>query len=254
MLNRILYAPYKVLIFAPFLVLSTFIIGTLCVITATLFGPKIAGRIYPPLWARLLIAVTPSKVDVKGLQRIQPDQSYVIVANHLSLYDILVVYATLGVDLRWVMKQELRKVPIIGIASEKLGHVYIDRSNSDAAVKALEDARAKVANGTCIIFFPEGTRSRNGEMGKFKKGAFKMALDLGLPILPITINGTRSILPSDSVELYPGRAELIVHPPVATANLSEEDLHLLIAETRETILQAREPKELPAELEGYHYN
>jgi 1-acyl-sn-glycerol-3-phosphate acyltransferase len=133
------------------------------------------------------------------------------------------------------MKAELRKVPGLGAACERLGHIFVDRSSSRSALETLETARRRIAEGASVLFFPEGTRSPDGTLGAFKRGAFRMALDLGLPILPMTIIGTRRILPPGSRDLRPGRARLIIHPPIETAGWSADRLPELIERAREAI-------------------
>ena len=233
-LLRILYQPYKWLVFGPFLVCTTFILGPLAVGCAALAGPKIAG-IFGVVWARLNSWATPMLVQVAGRENIDKTQSYVIVSNHQSQYDIFVLYGWLGIDFKWVMKQELRRVPALGVACEKIGHIFIDRSNTAAALRSLDEAKSKVVNGTSVIFFPEGTRSRNVQLGRFKKGAFRMALDLGIPILPVTISGTRDILPTQSIDLFPGRARMTIHPPVDISGYDPENLKALMEKTRDMI-------------------
>ena len=229
-----LYQPYKWLIFGPFLVCATFIIGPLAVGCAALASPKIAS-IFGVVWARLNSWATPMLVQTQGRENIDKNQSYVIVSNHQSQYDIFVLYGWLGIDFKWVMKQELRRVPALGVACDKIGHIFIDRSNTAAALRSLDEAKTKVVNGTSVIFFPEGTRSRDGHLGKFKKGAFRMALDLGIPILPVTISGTRAILPTRSINLFPGRARMTIHPPVDITGYDTGNLKALMETTREII-------------------
>ena len=232
---RILYQPYKWLIFAPYLAVSTLFFGSLTVVLAVVTNPRITSFICGTVWSRLNGYLTPIRVRVTGRGNIDPTQSYVIVANHQSQYDIFVLYGWLGIDFKWVMKQELRKVPGIGIGCEKVGHIFIDRSNHEKALASLAAAKEKIVNGTSVIFFPEGTRSRDGRLGAFKKGAFKMAVDLRLPILPITIVGTRDILPTDSVDLFPGRARMIIHKPIDTAGYTDDNLDELVDRARSVI-------------------
>jgi 1-acyl-sn-glycerol-3-phosphate acyltransferase len=144
-------------------------------------------------------------VNVTGGENIDPQQSYVVVANHQSLYDVFVLYGFLGIDFKWVMKQEMRSVPA---------------------------AESKISNGTSVVFFPEGTRSRDGALRQFKKGAFRFALDLNLPILPVTIVGTREILPSDSLDLLPGKARLIIDEPIRVDDLDGKDIPRLMEQVR----------------------
>ncbi len=174
-------------------------------------------------------------VKVYGRENIDKNQSYVIVSNHESQFDILLIYGWMGVDFKWVMKKELRKIPVLGIACEKLQHIYIDRSNHMASIKSLENAKKRIVNGTSVMFFPEGTRSADGSLGDFKKGAFRMAIDLGVPILPVTIVGTRDILPTKTLALFPGKAKMIIHKPVDISGYDNKNIEKLIEKTREII-------------------
>ena len=151
------------------------------------FSPKLGNMIGGITWARVCSFFAPMWVDVKGLENIDRNRSYVVVANHQSHFDVFVLYGWAWMDMKWVMKKELRKTPFIGFASHMVGHIVVDRSDSQAAIDSLNDAKKKIINGTSVMFFPEGTRSKTVEIGRFKKGAFVMALDLDLPILPMTI-------------------------------------------------------------------
>ena len=125
-----------------------------------------------------------------------------------------------------------------------MGHIFIDRSDRNAALTSLNAAKERIAGGTSVLFFPEGTRNPTGKMLPFKKGAFRMALDLGLPILPVTITGTRRILPTKTIKLFPGRAELIIHPPVETADYDNTDLKELMERVRGVIQDGIESSRL----------
>jgi 1-acyl-sn-glycerol-3-phosphate acyltransferase len=133
------------------------------------------------------------------------------------------------------MKKELRNLPALGIACEKLGHIYIDRSNKGTAMASLKEAKKRIVNGTSILIFPEGTRSLTGKMGPFKKGAFVMALDLGIPILPITLLHTDKILPPRTMDLFPGRATMIIHEPINVSGYDADRLEDLMTAAREVI-------------------
>lgn len=232
---RKLYKIYAWLVFAPLFGLSTVFFGTATVILLFFLKPRQVGVLCGKSWARVNSFLTPMGVTVTGRENVDPRQSYVIVSNHQSQFDIFVLYGWLDIDFKWVMKQELRKVPAIGIACERLGHIYVDRSNREAALASINAAKQRIVDGTSVLFFPEGTRSRDKHMRPFKKGAFRMALDLQLPILPVTIQGTRDILPSDTLDLYPGRATMIIHPPIAIDSYDNTRLSELIDRTREVI-------------------
>ncbi len=232
----ILYQPYKWLIFFPFLIVTTLTFGFLAVFLLSMSAsPKFVSNLCGARWSRINSFMTPMCVSVSGRGNIDPACSYVIVSNHQSHYDVFVLYGWLGVDFKWVMKKELRKVPALGVACEKLEHIYIDRSDKGTALKSLNDAKKIIRNGTSVIFFPEGTRSRTGQMGDFKKGAFFMALDLGIPILPVTITGTKDILPPGTVNLMPGRVRMTIHKPIAVSGYTLETIGDLMAEVRSVI-------------------
>lgn len=232
---RKLYKIYAWLVFAPLFGLSTVFFGTATVLLLFFLKPRQVGVLCGKSWARVNSFFTPMAVTVMGRENVDPRQSYVIVSNHQSQFDIFVLYGWLDIDFKWVMKQELRKVPAIGIACERLGHIYVDRSNREAALASINAAKQRIVDGTSVLFFPEGTRSRDNRMRPFKKGAFRMALDLQLPILPITIQGTRDILPSDTLDLYPGRATMTIHPPIAIDSYDNTRLNELIDRTRAVI-------------------
>jgi 1-acyl-sn-glycerol-3-phosphate acyltransferase len=230
-----LYQVYKYIVFFP--LLGMFITLDFLVIFIFLFIAnerfvQIAGVV----WARFNSFITPMFVKVLGEENIDRNQSYIVVANHESQYDIFVIYGWLPIDFRWVMKMELRKVPILGYYCYKAGHIYIDRSNHQAAVESINAAKAKINGGTSVVFFPEGTRN-SGQLLDFKKGAFKFAIDLGLPILPVTIIGTRKILPTNTIGLFPGNAKMIIHKPVDIAGYTETNIEDLMATTRRIIQQ-----------------
>jgi len=215
---------YKWLVVIPTLLLSTFILGSLITIFSIAGFADFASRVLATTWARLNALVTLMSIDIEGQNHIQPGQSYVIVANHQSLLDIYVLYGYLGLDVKWVMKKELRSVPVLGMACEAMGHIIVDRSNTEAALESINLARDRIRDGMCVIFFPEGTRSRDGSLLPFKKGAFRLAMDLGIPILPVSIHETNKILPSDTLDWLPGKATLRIHAPITTTGKTSLDV------------------------------
>ena len=233
-----LYQPYKYLVFAPVVGVVTTVQASLALFLSLVISPRSASRLSAVPWARILALATPMRVRVEGRENIDPQQSYVLVSNHQSQFDIFLLYGWLGVDFKWVMKQELRTVPGIGMACDRLGHIFIDRSNHTAAMATLEEAKKKIVNGTSVMFFPEGTRSRDGKLMQFKKGAFRMALDLGLPILPLTVTGTRNVLPAGTSDLMPGSARLIIHPPIPVEGSTAADCSHLSDQVRKVIASA----------------
>ncbi len=224
-----LYQPYKWLILIPFMFINTLIFGIIAVLLSILINQKIGSYFGGVIWSRVNALATPMLVRVTGRNNIRKDTSYVIVANHQSYYDIFLIYGWLGIDIKWVMKKELARIPGLGFGSKKVGHIFIDRSNSRVALETLNAAKRKLVNGTSVVIFPEGTRSKTGEMGPFKKGAFKLAIDLGLPILPVTITGTRHIWPAGTIDIKPGRAVLCIHEPIDIAGYDDNTIRDLIS-------------------------
>lgn len=237
---RILYQPYKFLFFLPFLGISTCICGTMAYILTYFLPSKLVSVATGSSWARINSFFTPMVVEVIGRENIDTKQSYVIISNHQSHYDIFVLYGWIGVDFKWVMKESLRKIPFLGPACARLGHIFIDRSNSRAAITSINRAKEKIVNGTSVIFFPEGTRSSTEEMIPFKKGAFRFALDLEIPILPVTIIGTRNILPRGTMNLFPGKVTMVIHPPVEIKGYRDKDIQRLMDKCK-TIIQSSLP-------------
>jgi 1-acyl-sn-glycerol-3-phosphate acyltransferase len=233
------YQVYKYLVFFPLLGMittSVFISVYIFLFISNERFVQYAGV----LWARLNSFITPMFVTVTGTENIDPEQSYVVVANHQSQYDIFVIYGWLPIDFRWVMKKELRKAPIIGYYCYKAGHIFIDRSNSKAAIDSINAAKSKIIGGTSVVFFPEGTRSESGQLTEFKKGAFKFAVDMGLPVLPVTIVGTKEILPANSIGLFPGNAQMIIHKPISIDGYSNATIDALVDRARHAIAQGQE--------------
>lgn len=227
---RALYQPYKFLFYFPFVILCTLILAFTSVLLSPLMTQRVMGYT-GVIWARLNSFFAYMGVTVRNRENIDKKQSYVIVSNHQSFFDILVLYGWLGIDFKWVLKKELRKIPGLGIYCARNGHVFVDRSNPEAAIASLEKAKKKIVNGTSVLFFPEGSIYGKGSLGKFKKGAYRMALDLDLPILPITISGTEEILPYKTIDIFPGKATLTIHKPIDTSNYNLDNISELVNES-----------------------
>jgi len=173
-------------------------------------------------WARSLLFMSGVKLRVKGLDHLDPRRAYVLTANHLSLFDILVLLAGLPIQFRWLAKKEVFAIPLMGWAMTRVGYVSIDRQNKEKAWAHLYQAKGKLEEGYSLMFFPEGTRSPDGEMKGFKSGAFVLALQAGVPVVPISIVGTREIMPKKSRLFHPGTVDLVVSPPIEPAGFSLE--------------------------------
>jgi 1-acyl-sn-glycerol-3-phosphate acyltransferase len=247
-MKKILFWPYQLYVFLiliPLVIVLSLIFGCLAALFAVLVNPHFASRVVGVTWARSLAWLTPMTVTVSGSEHTDPSRRYVVVSNHQSMYDILAIYGWLTLDLKWVMKKELRKVPGIGIGCEKVGHIFIDRKNPKAAKKALEEALSRLGDGIGILFFPEGTRSTSGKLLPFKKGAFRTAIEQQLPVLPVTVVGTREVLPNQTITPFPGKAKLVVHPCLETEGMEISHIDGLMDASRRAIESA-----MPPELRG----
>jgi 1-acyl-sn-glycerol-3-phosphate acyltransferase len=195
------------------------------------------GNLIGRLWSWLNLKVAMTWVNVIGKEKIDRNRSYILMSNHQSHFDVWALIAYMPLQLRWVMKMELKHIPLFGYGCSQLGMIYIDRGDSEKARKSLDAAKEKIKkSGVSVVFFPEGTRSCDGELLEFKKGGFVMALATNTPILPVTVNGSRYALPKGRpFSMKPGRIELIVHDPVEVEGMTYEDRNDLMVKIKEII-------------------
>lgn len=228
---RWIFLPWTIFVFYPFVAVTTVFWGCIAIPLASV--SQRAAFHCGTVWAWCLAWMGFVWVRVEGREHARPGQSYVILTNHQGDYDVLALYGFLHRQFRWVIKQELRKVPFLGWACAAIGHIFVDRSNSQAAIASLEAAKPRLAGGVSVLFFPEGTRSPDGRLGPFKKGGFVMARQLGFPILPVSLSGSWKILPKGSLFPRPGIIQVRIHPPVAPAGHPTDEA--LMAEVRKAI-------------------
>jgi len=204
----------------PAISLYTIVLGAISLIS-TLFdrSGNFAHRC-ARAWSRLILTTTGVDVTVTGLERLDPSRSYVFAANHQSLYDIPIVFASLPFQLRIIAKESLGKIPFMGWHLLRAGHLLVDRSNPGVGV--VKKMARLAAAGHSLIVFPEGTRSVDGTIGRFKGGSFVIALHSALPIVPITITGSRHVMTKGQVTVRPGRVTLTVHEPIDTASMPRD--------------------------------
>ena len=146
-------------------------------------------------WSRACYWLMFLPVSVDGIEHIQPNQSYVFVSNHQSMYDVWLIYGWLPVVFKWLMKAEIRRIPFVGTACKAAGHIFVDRRKAKASIVSLKEIEKQLSNGVCTVIFPEGTRTLDGEVGRFKRGAFQIALELGLPVIPLSLTGCYEVMP-----------------------------------------------------------
>lgn len=212
--KRLFFIFYLWLLAYPLLCLLTILVALSTIILSPLF-PNSRFSYYPArFWARAFCKLCFVRVKVSGIEKLNSAQSYVFALNHQSMFDVFVVYGWLPFIFKWMIKAELRKIPLVGKACESAGHIFINRSNPIAANQSMKRAEAQLKNGVSLVIFPEGTRTYTGEMEPFKRGAFRIATDLMLPIVPVTIRGSFDRLPRNSVNVIPGVIEMLIHQPI----------------------------------------
>ncbi len=225
-----------------FVKLIVYIIVTAALSTAAIFVGLIdrSGRYYhgiAHIWSRFWMKLFGVRVVIRGIEHLKSDEKFIYVSNHASMFDIPVVLGFIPDQIRIIFKKELGRIPIFGWSISVGHYISIDRSNARRAKESLERAIEKMKVGKSVLLFAEGTRTRDGKMQPFKRGPFSLAVRSGVPIMPLTINGSFRVMPPDSLSVHPGTIELILHPPVyQTGDTSKEYELKLMEQVRSIIL------------------
>ena len=198
----------------PMLVISTILASLAVGIGSMLGGGKWWGYYPAKYWGKLVCWITLVKVTVKGQENIDAKKPYVFVANHQSAYDIFAVYGYLGHSFRWLMKKSLEKIPFLGWGCKRAGHVFVDNSTPAAVRETMATARKQLQKDMSITVFPEGSRSWDGKMIPFKKGAYLLAVQFNLPIVPVTIDGAFDVMPRFEKLPKWGHIKITIHKPI----------------------------------------
>jgi 1-acyl-sn-glycerol-3-phosphate acyltransferase len=238
---RIVYVVYVWLIFVPIFLVVTILTALITFAGCLLGGEKIFAYYPGMIWSRFTCYLALCPVKVRGRKYINRKQSYVFAANHQGAFDIFLIYGFLGVPIKWVMKAGLGKIPFVGAACRAAGFIFVDNSTRKAAAGSILEAEKALRNGASIAIFPEGSRTYDGKTAKFKKGAFQMAFDQRLPIIPITLNGPFHVLPIHSLNLKRHKMEMLIHPPVSTEGIdtsSHNGLRELAGQVHEIVSSA----------------
>lgn len=194
------------------------------------------------IWAYTMLAVSFVRTEIKNKARIIRGRSYIIISNHQSHYDILALVTTLGVQFRWFIKKEILKVPLFGYGLYAARNIYLDRSDTAKAIESINKGLDRLPRGAGVMVFAEGTRSADGRIHEFKKGGFMTAIMRQLPILPVTVNGSRRVLPKGEIVVKPGRIQVVVGDPIDTHGYTAETVQELIDKTRRTIMANFDPE------------
>lgn len=232
---------FRSIIFLPVLIIETIILSFLAIIGG-FFNPYSAfNTCMMRIWARIILISAGVKLKVSGLENIDKTSSYVVIGNHQSHIDIPAVTVALPIPLRIISKKELFKIPIFGWGMKAIGIVSIDRFNKIKSIETLQQTEQILQkHHISILAFPEGTRSPDGKIHPFKKGPFVLAINTGKPILPVSVSGTRKILPKGKIMIHSGKVKVVIHPAISVSGKTLNDRHALVELTHRTIEQGFE--------------
>jgi 1-acyl-sn-glycerol-3-phosphate acyltransferase len=226
MLNA-LRAARSFLVSVPLVYMATVLWGTLSLVGSLFDASGRWQRACEHFWARMLLRICRMRVRVRGLEHLPKGRPCLIAANHQSYLDIPVAFGHLPVTFRIMAKVSLFHIPFLGWHLRRAGHLPIDRTNPRRAARSALTAAAHVRGGIPVFVFPEGGRSRDGRLGEFKAGTFLLAIKAGVPVVPVSIRGTRRALAFDSWVVHPAEVELILHAPIPTEGLHSRDSEAL---------------------------
>ncbi len=211
---RPLYFIYQWLIAGPVFVLATFITAIVTAIGSMIGNSDFWGYWPPCLWSRFTCRLFFMRVIVSGRENIEKNTSYVFVANHQGAYDIWAIYGYLNHNFKWLMKKELEKIAMVGWACKCAGQVFGDDSSVAGIKETITEAEATLKHGMSLMIFPEGSRSWDGKMIPFKRGAFMLAGEFKLPVVPVTIDGSFRAMPRSTYNMTPSTIRLTIHKPI----------------------------------------
>jgi len=212
------------------------IVLTICSIVTFPFDCR--GRVvhlYARLWGWLILKVAGVKMQVVGLEHIDPRKTCIYMCNHLGSFDIFALLACLPVQFRWLAKVELFRIPILGWGMRAAGYISLDRSKRKRVYESMEIAARKIREETSVVIFPEGARSFDGAMQPFMNGGFNLAIRAGVPIVPITIHGTWEIMPRTTKRVKKGNIRIVIDRSIETKDCTMRDRRRLMEETERRI-------------------
>ena len=241
---KYLWRAYLILIAAPVFIVITFLTAVLTIVATAVGGSRFWGYWPAHIWSRLVCWLMFVRVEVTGRENIDKKESYVFVSNHQGAFDIWAIYGYLNHNFKWMMKKSLEKIAFVGYACKRSGHVFVDSSSMQSIKETIEESSSKLKDGMSLVIFPEGTRTKTGVMGSFKRGAFLLAAEFKLPVVPLTIEGAYDIMPRNTYFINPGKIKLTIHPPIYPGEKGF-NTKTLTAECRKIVASA-----LPQHLRG----
>jgi 1-acyl-sn-glycerol-3-phosphate acyltransferase len=194
-------------------------------------GTRRCCEAFPRFWARTILRLSGVRVRVDGMERVDWNRPLILVANHQSWFDVFALLARLPTGIRFVAKEELGRIPVFGLAWQACGHVSVDRTDRGQAIASIEKAGARVRDEQlAVLFFAEGTRSPDGRLQPFKKGAFVLAIQTGVPVVPMGISGSHAVMPKGSFRIHSGNVRIQVGDPIPVAGRTMAERDALVQE------------------------
>lgn len=232
---RILYFIYQWAILVPVLLVVTILTALATIIGCSLGNGDFWGYYPGRIWSRIFCFLSLLPVKVKGREHIRKDTSYVFVANHQGAFDIFLIYGFLNHNFKWLMKKSLRKMPLIGRACADAGHIFVDDSGAKGVRTTIQQAQSTLRNGMSVVVFPEGSRTLDGKIHRFKRGAFQLARDIQLPVVPLTIEGPYKVMKRGTYQIFPHRLTLTIHEPIMVNPANPDEVERLRKESFDII-------------------
>ena len=225
----------------PAIAVYTIVLGTISILSSLVDPSGDFGHRCARGWAWLVLRTTGVHVDARGVDKLDPARSYVFASNHQSIYDIPIVFTSLPLQLRIIAKDSLARFPFLGWHLQRTGHLLVDRKNPGAGI--VKKMARLVRGARSLIVFPEGTRSADGAVARFKAGLFFVAVDAGLPIVPVSIAGSRHVMRKGRLMTCPGRVTITIHDPISTEGMGRDAVRDLAERVRDVVRAAvDEPK------------
>ena len=237
---KFLWKLYLIFIAGPIFILITLLTAVITILMTAFGRNKFWGYWPAHIWSRMVCALVFVKIEVRGRKNINKDTSYIFVCNHQGAFDIWAIYGYLNHNFKWLMKKSLEKIAFVGFACKRSGHIFVDSNSLQSIRQTIEAARHQLKDGMSLVIFPEGTRSDTGKLGEFKRGAFLLAGEFRLPVVPLSIRGAYEIMPKDSYFPRPGKIVLTIHEPIEPGEKGFNTKELL-AQCHETISSDLEP-------------
>ena len=248
---KYLYRLYQLVVVLPVGLAVTLLTAIVTIVGCTIGDGHFWGYYPAHLWARVMLWLLLIPVKVEGREQLEHKQSYVFVSNHQGAFDIFLIYGYLNRNFKWMMKYQLGRIPVVGYACKKAHHIFVDKRGPKKIKATYDAARETLQDGVSVTLFPEGARTFTGHLGLFRKGAFALADELQLPVVPMTINGSFRIMPRmrdmHFVDWHP--LSLTIHAPIYPVGQGPDNVQATLRQAYDSVMSALEP-----EYQGYMEN